>query len=107
MFLSPSRRNGPDLARLQRIATNAVFALQLWCRNKFFNTIGTHHIAEVRVAEFSRADAFLLLLDATPCFHGNANGPLEVCVGHLPSTWVEQFEQPAHGLVDRIGITPG
>ena len=62
VFFTTTWRDGPHLTWLKGIATNAVFALQLWSRDKFFYTIGTHRVAEVSIAEFRRADGVSAVL---------------------------------------------
>ena len=106
MLFTATRRDGPDLAGLKGIGTNAVFALQFWSRDKLFHAIGPHHVAEVRITEFRRADTLLLFLDATPCLHGDMDGPLDVLINSLTFTRIEELEQSAHGFIDRIGIAP-
>ena len=104
MLFTATWRDGPDLAWLKGVATNAVFALQFWSRDKLFYAISPHHVAEVGITEFRRADALLLFLDATPCLHGDMDGPLNVLIGRLAFTGIEELEQSAHGFIDRVGI---
>jgi hypothetical protein len=65
-FVLPAGANGPDLAGRQRIAADLVFALQLRCDHKGFDTVWSEGVAELGVAKLRDADALLLLLDPTP-----------------------------------------
>src|SRR5205823_2522786 len=96
-LVEPSRADGPDLSRGERVPADSALALQLGRSDELLNPILAHHVAEVGIAELGAADPLLLFLDATATFHGQANGPFQVLVAHwLIAVWIEQFEQPVN-----------
>src|SRR5437867_2841191 len=60
MFVRPAGADRPKLARRQRIAADAVLAMQLGRHDKLLHAILTHVVTEMRVAKLGGADAFLL-----------------------------------------------
>lgn len=89
-YLHSPWADAPHLSRLQWIAADAIVALQFWRRHELFNAIGTHDVAEVRVAELGCAHALLLLLHTATGFHRNAHRPLQVFIGYRSDHhWVD------------------
>ena len=92
LFFTATWGDGPDLAWLEGIATNAVFTLQFGRRDKLLYAISSHHVAEVGITEFRRTDSLLLFLDSTSCLHGDVDGPFDVFFGHFILTGIEELE---------------
>src|SRR5690606_7698384 len=80
VFFAATRADSPHLTWLQRVAANTVVALQLRRRDKLLNAVGTHDVAEVRIAKLSSAHTLLLLFYAASNLHRNANSPFQVFV---------------------------
>lgn len=80
MFFLGTRGDRPDLPRFQRIVTNTVLSVQLWCGNELFHTVFTHHITEMSIPELRSANTFLLLLHSAAGFHGDAYRPFNIFV---------------------------
>src|SRR5690606_2453084 len=80
VFFAATRADGPHLTWLQRVAANAVVALQLRRRDKLLHAVGTHDVAEVRIPKLGSAHTLLLLFYAASNLHRNANSPFQVFV---------------------------
>ena len=76
----PARADGPDLAGRQRVAADAVLALQLRRRDELLDPVEAHGIAELGVAELGRADPLLLFLHAAAHLQREPHGPFQILV---------------------------
>src|SRR5207249_4093540 len=68
VFIPAARANHPYLAGRQRIAADAVLAVQLGCGYKLFHTVLADRVTELSVSELSGTDALLLLLNSPATF---------------------------------------
>ncbi len=105
VLLPTAGADGPYLPRLQRVAADAVVALELRCGDELLDAVGAHDVAEMGVPKLGGTDPLLLLLDAPPDLHGDADGPFQVFVGDRDiRAWVQELDQSADRLVDRIRV---
>src|SRR5882724_7067421 len=102
-FLLPAGTDGPHLPGRQWIAADLIFALQLRCDHKGFNTIRSKGVAKLGVPKLCRSDAFLLFLHPPPALQPQTHRPFEVLVGNwLGGRRMDELQQAVDGLRDGI-----
>lgn len=105
VFAIAAGGHDPCLAWGEGIRADAVLAVEFRGGDEFLDIVFAEGVAELGIAEFCGADAFLLFLDAPAAFEGEADGPFEEVVrdrdlgvrGH-------EFDETADGFLDGGGV---
>ena len=80
-----------------------VFALKFRRDHELLNAVLAERVTELRVAELGRSDPLLLFFHPATAFQREPHGPFQVVVRHrIIGRGMNQLEQPANGLADRV-----